>query len=147
MRDADVLIVRRGWDHARGGPQMTVLETHEPELTATVAAQWEFALDVARLVQRACDLGLVLTYGEAWRPPEMQQLYLQQGKSWTPNSRHLVRRAVDFNLRVGGKLTTDEEAFAPLGEFWESLRPGKNAWGAGQGRPRRDANHFERREL
>jgi hypothetical protein len=147
MRDADVLIVRRGWSHERGGPEMTLSEAEEPKLSPAIAAQWEFAQDVARLIEHAHALGLALTFGEVWRPPEMQEVYLRQGKSWTPNSRHLVRRAVDFNLFVGGKLTTDEEAYAPLGEFWESLRPSKNVWGAGASRPRRDANHFERRDL
>lgn len=126
---------------------MTVTEIEEHELSREVAAQWEFCQDVAALALRARELGLALTFGEVWRPPEMQALYLQQGKSWTPNSRHLVRRAVDFNLFVHGKFSANEEDYAELGEFWERLRPGKNVWGAGDGRPRRDANHFERRIL
>lgn len=126
---------------------MSVQEVHEAPLSPAVRAQWEFAQDVAVLIARARELGMALTFGEVWRPPEMQALYLQQGKSWTSNSRHLVRRAVDFNLFVDGRNTTADEDFAPLGEFWERLRPGKNVWGAGQGRPRRDANHFERRDL
>lgn len=126
---------------------MTVTEIEEHPLSDAVRAQWEFAQDVAVLIARAHELGMALTFGEVWRPPEMQEVYLKSGRSWTTNSRHLVRRAVDFNLFVDGRNTTAEEDFAPLGEFWERLRPGKNVWGAGQGRPRKDANHFERRDL
>jgi len=114
-------------------------------LSALTQAQHEFAHDVALLIQHAEALGFRLTFGEVWRPQELQELYIQTGRSWTSNSRHLDRLAVDFNLFRNGAFLTDEEAFAPLGDFWERLRPGLNRWGASSGRPRKDANHFERR--
>lgn len=114
-------------------------------MSALSAAQQEFAHDVALLILEAGKMGLGVTFGEAWRPPELQQVYIQTGRSWTANSRHLDRLAVDLNLFVDGEYARDEELYVPLGEFWEALRPGLNKWGVGDGAPRKDANHFERR--
>lgn len=114
-------------------------------MSALVDAQQEFARDVAALIREADRLGLGVTFGEAFRPKELQDLYVSTGRSWTSNSRHLHRLAVDLNLFKGGEYVKDEEEYAPLGEFWEAMRPGLNKWGASSGRPRRDANHFERR--
>jgi hypothetical protein len=111
-------------------------------------AQQEFALDVARLIQRIYDEGFACTYGEALRPAELQELWVAQGRSWTKNSRHLERRAIDLNLFDGPDYIQESEPYAQFGRYWESLRPGKNVHGAGGTWPnRRDSNHFERRVL
>ena len=114
-------------------------------MSALLKAQQEFAGDAARLVLKAEDLGFAVTLGEVLRPRELQDLYIQTGRSWAPNSRHLDKLAIDLQLFRGGEYLTDEEAYADLGTWWEALRPGLNKWGASSGRPRRDANHFERR--
>lgn len=114
-------------------------------MSKLVLAQQQFAQDVARLIQHAKEHGLDVTLGEAWRPAEMQELYIQQGKSWTRNSRHLSRLAIDLNLFRGEIYLQDEEEYAKLGLWWEASRPGINVWGASSGRPRKDANHFERK--
>lgn len=117
-------------------------------MSVLVNAQIEFAEDIASLIKFAQRNGLGLTFGEAWRPPELQQIYIEQGKSWTRDSRHLSRLAVDFNLFQDGRWVKDEGEFLLLGQFWESLRPGKNKWGVGDALPKRkDANHFERKVL
>lgn len=114
-------------------------------MSALLKAQQEFAQDAALLVQHAKTLGFEVTLGEVLRPKELQDLYIQTGRSWTPNSRHLDKLAIDLQLFRGGEYLTDEPSYAELGGWWEALRPGLNKWGASSGRPRRDANHFERR--
>lgn len=88
-----------------------------------------FTYNIACLIHFAYDqLGIELTFGEAYRTKEQQKIYVEQGKSQTTNSNHLNRLAVDFNFFVNGKLTYDWEVVKPLGDYWESLHP-KNRWG------------------
>jgi hypothetical protein len=105
-----------------------------------VKQQQLFTRLVAKLLQWAFDQGYEITLAEAWRPPELQQLYIDQGKSWTKTSRHLSRRAIDLNLFVNGKYQTEPDAYAPLGQFWKSLHPGCK-WGGDW--KQKDAVHFE----
>jgi len=92
-----------------------------------VALQGQFAVKIALLILHAHELGYVLTFGDAYRPPEA---------TWGhPNSLHKVRLAVDFNLFIDGKYQTDSVAYLPLGVYWESIG---GSWG---GRFE-DGNHF-----
>jgi len=143
----DTWEIRLGWEHSRNGPYIHVRELWPGDrpVSALSDAQQEFAHDVALLILEAGRMGFGVTFGEAFRPPELQEIYLQTGRSWTRNSRHLDRLAVDLNLFKLGGYVKDEEEYGPLGEFWEALRPGLNKWGVGDARPRKDANHFERR--
>ena len=114
-----------------------------------VKMQHEFLQDVVKLLQKAYELGFVVTGGELWRPIEMQKLYVKMGRSKTMQSAHLNRLAIDFNFFLDGKLVGRKE-IEPLGKFWESLHP-KNRWGgswrglieAGKS-SFVDAPHFER---
>ena len=107
-----------------------------------VKEQAAFLLDVAKLINKATELGFVVTGGELFRTPEQQQIYVKTGRSKTMNSLHLQRRAVDLNFFVDGKLTYDKKTLAPLGAYWESLHP-KNRWG-GNFKSLVDCPHFER---
>jgi peptidoglycan L-alanyl-D-glutamate endopeptidase CwlK len=62
------------------------------------------------------------------------------GVSWTMNSNHLKRRAVDFNLFVDDHYVEDCHYYAILGEYWESL-DNHNVWGGNFN----DIYHYERR--
>lgn len=104
--------------------------------------QFAFLLDVAKLINKAAELGFKLTAGEMFRTPDQQLIYVQSGRSKTMNSLHLSRRAVDFNFFIDNKLTYDKEKIAPLGAFWESLSP-LNSWG-GNGTKFVDTPHFSR---
>jgi len=84
-----------------------------------------------------------VTLGEAWRPPEMQEIYLKQGKTKVRHSKHQDRLAIDLNLFIKGKYITDPEKYHPLGEFWELLG---GIWG-GRFEGFKDANHFEYKEV
>ena len=109
---------------------------------SNISEQAAFLLDVAKLINKATELGFVVTGGELARTPEQQQIYVKTGRSKTMNSLHLSRRAIDLNFFVDGKLTYDKATLAPLGAFWESLHP-LNSWG-GNGVKLVDTPHFSR---
>lgn len=109
---------------------------------SNVAEQAAFLLDVGRLVQKATEMGFVVTAGELYRTPEQQEIYVKTGRSRTMNSLHIQRRAVDLNFFLNGKLTYDKAVLAPLGAYWESLHP-LNSWG-GNGVKLVDTPHFSR---
>ena len=92
-----------------------------------VTKQGIFAQKIALLILHANQLGMVLTFGDAYRSPEVTYGH--------PNSLHKMRLAVDFNLFIDGKYQTTTEAYEPLGVFWESVG---GTWG---GRFE-DGNHF-----
>jgi len=101
--------------------------------------QGVFLLNVSKLIQFANDRGWWLTGGELLRTKEQQEIYFNEGKSKTMNSKHLSRLAIDLNLFVYGVYQTDKEAYKPLAEYWKTLHPDNRAgydWGW-------DANHFE----
>lgn len=108
-----------------------------------VAEQAAFLIDVAKLVNKATELGFVVTGGELYRTPEQQQIHVRAGRSKTMNSIHLKRCAIDLNFFKDGKLTYDVAALRPVGDYWESLNP-KNQWG-GNWKSFKDVPHFERR--
>lgn len=107
-----------------------------------VSEQSAFLLDATRLIQRATELGFVVTGGELWRTPEQQQIYVKTGRSKTLASNHLRRLAIDLNFFRDGKLVYEKATLAPLGGFWEGLNP-QNRWG-GNFRSIKDVPHFER---
>lgn len=96
--------------------------------------QREFTLMIASLIRWAYEHGYELTFGEAWRPPELAQLYAQQGRG-IANSLHIDRLAVDFNLFKDGLYLPATEDHRPLGEYWEALG---GSWGGRFG----DGNHY-----
>lgn len=103
--------------------------------------QAKFTKYIAMLIQWGAANGYDLTIGEAYRSKETQDAHVAAGRSFAPNSRHLLRLAVDFNLFIDGKYQQKSEAYEPLGEFWKSLDP-KNRWG-GDWEGLKDGNHFE----
>lgn len=94
--------------------------------------QWTFLLDVRLLIQHAKRKGWKLTGGNLYRTPAQNTAV-----NGTARSRHLDRLAIDLNLFIDDVYQRDTEAYRPLGEFWEALRP-DNSWG---GRFN-DGNHF-----
>jgi len=106
-----------------------------------VNKQWKFAKDMADLIDYVDQLGYKVTLGEVWRTPQQQRWNIAHGFSWTMNSRHLKRRAVDLNLFINDKYITDCESYEPLGEYWESL--GKDHTWGGSWINTKDCPHFE----
>lgn len=107
-----------------------------------VPTQAAFLMDVMLLIQRATDMGFVVTGGELYRTPEQQEIYIKTGRSKTIDSLHLKRLAIDLNFFLDGKLVSDKSTLAPLGAYWEGLHP-LNSWG-GNGVKLVDTPHFSR---
>jgi len=107
-----------------------------------VNEQWAFIKDIAKLIVKAEELGIVLTGGECYRPIEMQELYLKRGRTKTLKSNHLRRLAQDYNFFIDGQLCYDIAKLKPLGDYWESLHE-YNRWG-GNWSTFKDVPHFER---
>lgn len=91
----------------------------------------------AQLILWADEKGYRLTFGEAYRTPEQAALNAKKG-SGISNSLHTQRLAVDLNLFINGVYQTRTEAYAPLGEYWESIG---GSWG-GRFKSNPDGNHF-----
>jgi hypothetical protein len=113
-----------------------------------IEEQWLFLKDIYKLIEKAEELGFLLTGGELYRTLEQQEIYVRMGRSNTLNSQHLKRLAIDFNFfkDIDGDgikdLTYDKEIVRPLGEYWESLSP-YNRWG-GNWNLFKDVPHFQR---
>lgn len=98
--------------------------------------QQRFVRMLAKLFEFAFAKGYGITLGEAWRTPEQAEWDAQQGKGIV-HSVHCDRLAIDLNLFQAGQYCADNDAYQPLGEYWESLG---GCWG---GRfTIRDGNHF-----
>jgi hypothetical protein len=103
--------------------------------------QQQFVLNVAKLILYADAIGVKLTFGEAYRSKEQQQIYFDKGLTRTLNSNHMKRLAVDFNFFIRGELIYRHDLIDQLGEFWEKLNE-KNRWG-GNFNSILDTPHFE----
>lgn len=112
-------------------------------MTPLVTEQHEFGQCIASLVTWCAQHGWLVTFGEAYRTAEQQEIYVKTGRSKTMQSNHLRRLAMDFNFFQGGELVYDKERLQPIGDFWESLSP-QNSWG-GNWASFKDVPHFERR--
>lgn len=99
-----------------------------------VALQDKFAGMVARLIDKAQEMGYQVTLGEAWRTPAQASLNAKSGKGIT-HSLHCDRLAIDINLFKDGEYLPDTESHRKLGEWWESIG---GTWG---GRFK-DGNHY-----
>ena len=105
--------------------------------------QAAFTMDLARLIVWLYEdyPQYRMRLREVTRTPEMQQVYIDRGESWTFNSLHLKHLAADFVLDKNGVYLTNNEHHKFIGQKWESLSP-YNRWGGRFG----DGNHIERRE-
>lgn len=107
-----------------------------------VSLQGYFALSIADLIQYCRSQGLTVTFGEAYRPPEMAKIYAEQGKGIV-NSLHCMRLAIDLNLFRMDKQFVTVEDYRPIGEWWTAQTDENihtHCWGGYFQRP--DADHF-----
>lgn len=107
-----------------------------------VQKQSEFANNVALLIEYCRVNEVTLTFGEAYRTVEQQNLHYISGKSKTRHSKHQDRLAVDFNFFIDGELTYNRTKLQHIGDYWESLHP-DNKWG-GNFKRFVDTPHFQR---
>ena len=101
--------------------------------------QRKFVLLVSKLIQYAYENSIELTFGEAYRTIEQQQIYIDKGLSKTKNSKHLEKLAIDFNLFINGEYKSDKPSYQILGDYWKTLDI-DCTWGGDWGW---DANHFQ----
>jgi hypothetical protein len=110
-------------------------------MSKLVSAQTQFATYLGRLLTWCAQHGYTVTLGECYRNPELQGWYVAHGRSWTNNSRHCMRLAVDLNLiRADGSLASEKAEYRPLGDFWNAQDP-FCVWGGDWQQV--DADHFE----
>lgn len=129
------LNIRQLYDRLRG----LLTKTHKMKTLSLREKQSLFALNIAKLIFWAYERGYEITLGEALRTEDQQMLYFEgysimkigsdvklrkvNPASKTMKSDHLLKLALDINLFVDGKYTTDGEAFKPLHNYWKSLHP------------------------
>jgi len=97
---------------------------------------------VGQLIEHVYEQGFEATFGDAYRSPEMAEIYAKQGKG-IKNSLHTLRLAIDLNLFKDGKYLSDSNDYESFGKYWESLgsKYGVNTtWGGRFSKP--DGNHF-----
>lgn len=86
--------------------------------------------------------GYEVRIGEVFRTEAQQKIYVEQGKSWTMDSKHRDKLAADlFFTKDGEYLSNSFEKLKPIGDYWETLHPCAK-WG-GNWRKRKDSPHFE----
>jgi len=108
-----------------------------------VEKQSDFLKTVSIFVKMSTEMGFLLTLGEAWRPPELAELYAKDGRGIS-NSLHCIRLTIDLNAFMDGVYLNGEEDWHipllnKLGALWKSLDK-RCAWG-GDFR-RKDYNHY-----
>lgn len=101
--------------------------------------QGEFAQSAAKLIQKAAELGYMVTLGEGWRTPQQAQWDADHGTGIS-HSLHIERLAIDLNFFRDGVLIRDGSQLEEVGKWWESLGPSYR-WG-GRFKHLPDANHF-----
>jgi hypothetical protein len=106
-----------------------------------------FAQNVAKLLMFISSKGYSCTFGEAWRPPEMAEIYAKEGKGIV-DSQHCKRLAIDLNIydQKGNWIKVSED-LKPFGDYWEALC-NANRWGGNftkHGGHIDDGDHWEMR--
>lgn len=96
---------------------------------------------VARFLSFINSQGYEVTLGEAWRPPEMAEIYAKEGKG-TADSVHCLRLAIDVNLFKDTEYLTNDTDYKPFGDYWKSLSTSDYECCWGGDFTIMDGNHF-----
>jgi hypothetical protein len=105
--------------------------------------QSAFVHDIHTLLTWLFMNGYEITFGEAERTKEQQQIYVNKGLAKTMNSLHIKKLAIDLNIFQDGKLLSTKEEFEHVSLYWCSLSPFNDCgyfWGW-------DFRHFQRNEF
>jgi hypothetical protein len=97
--------------------------------------QSEFARMVARLIDKATEMGYEVTLGDAFRDPRLHGVVGVKRGYGAASSFHKMRLAIDLNLFKDGEFLPSTDAHEPLGGWWESVG---GTWGGNF----RDGNHY-----
>jgi hypothetical protein len=105
------------------------------------AKQSAFARLVARLIDKAYELGYEVTLGDAYRDPRVHgEIGVAKGYGHR-SSAHKQRLAIDLNLFKDGVFLGSTSAHQALGEWWEKQHPDAR-WGGRFA----DGNHYSFQE-
>lgn len=99
--------------------------------------QKRFAKAIARLLDKAHELGYEVTLGDAFRDPRVfgsPGVKMGYGNAF---SCHKARLAIDLNLFKDGRYITDDEGHKELGKWWKEQGSGHCA-----GVDFSDPNHY-----
>jgi hypothetical protein len=99
--------------------------------------QRRFAKNIARLIDKAHELGFEITLGDAYRDPRVHGVMGVRASYSHPKSAHKVRLAIDLNLFKDGEFLEQSSDHQKLGEWWEQQGT-DHRWG---GRFN-DGNHY-----
>jgi hypothetical protein len=107
--------------------------------------QNEFSRDLSYLIQYIqIEKGYECSVREVQRTMYQQRKYIEDGKSWTKNSRHLNSLAADIIIfNAQGQPIWDKKTLQDIGDFWESMHT-SNRWGGNYSKKYQDVPHFER---
>lgn len=97
--------------------------------------QRRFARMVARLLDRAHEMGYEVTLGDAYRDPRVFGKFGERRGYGAAKSAHKQRLAIDLNLFRDGKYLDKSEDHRALGEWWEAQG---GTWGGRFS----DGNHY-----
>jgi hypothetical protein len=108
--------------------------------------QIRFLKDIRSLLTFAESTGFFVTGGELERKPEMQEIYLREGRATTMDSMHLRKCAMNLNFfkALSGNFAwvSSINELDEVGKHWEDLDD-RNRWG-GRDVSNVDTSHFER---
>lgn len=106
--------------------------------------QWAFLKDFAKLIIYMDEvLEWKVTGGELERSVEQQRIHVAEGRSWTMDSDHIIKMAIDLFIFINGGLTWDSAKIEPAAVYWESLSE-YNYWGGRWKGKKKDVPHFGR---
>lgn len=101
--------------------------------------QTRFARFLPRLIDKAFELGFLVTGGE-WERTQAQAAANVVSGAGILHSVHIEKLAVDLNLyKADGTYITDDTGHRQLGAYWKSLQP-DFCWGGDF--TTRDFNHY-----
>lgn len=104
---------------------------------STVKIQAAFTRAVARLIDKATEMGYDVTLGDAYRDPRLHGAHGKPGGYGSANSYHKLRLAIDLNLFKDGAWLARTEDHAALGQWWMDTYP-EACWGG----TFNDGNHY-----
>jgi len=78
-----------------------------------------FARLVARLLDKAHELGFEVSIGDVFRAPQAHGDYGVQGPYGRAKSNHKLKLAIDLNLFKNGKYIRSTKGHKELGVWWE----------------------------
>jgi hypothetical protein len=111
-----------------------------------ILEQVRFLKDIRSLLDFAESAGFLVTGGELERKPEVQEIYLREGRAKTMDSMHLRKCAMDLNFykafNGGFEWVSSIKELEEVGKHWEGLDD-RNRWG-GRDVSNVEIAHFER---